>query len=776
MEKAKDNKGITLIMLIVTIILLIIIVSVSTYTGIKTYKDAKVQKFIAEMQLVQAKVEELASIEEEFDDEKYSPTQYSSIINAASQEVVDTDVENYKYFSKESLKAQLDIDVDSDVLINFTTREVISIDGVKYKGQIYYTIYKLSEGQKVLQNTENIRSISGFTENSITTEYYGLNCELTIRSSIINGTLSYSEKDTNNWTTISNYTMANTNYHVSITKAGIYTFKLSENASNANETVDIKITTVNKPYIDENISGYNYSTDNINAWANSNGYIWIPRFAYKENNELSEYDIVFIKGNSNILTDNTYLTSDWNVPDIFDKDNEKLTGVWVDRHDINTLKDIITNTNLEGYKQIPDASRFEHEVFNQDGETEFSGTNKYFIAKDENNEQIRLFSADNVDRNFLISFNVVSVNDPGGKIEKNSAPTLIGSMDENSSGNKKNGKGFYPGFNVKLFTDPSDNKNKILVESNSYDKDDGDVYAPEDVRNIRILRLNRILYYSFDGKKFIKINDYSDPEKLNPFDAPVVFGAGLNSKGQPYRYFDGILSDISIKFIDDGVTIDNYNPVLKTIYAHEGEIQFVPSNKNPSQMIDVKTGQVIPNTELENGVSYIDGMIYTGLSMFKEDTLDKDFEISFVVKEIATKNEGQTEQAAIVNAKYEKKNTANDAKSWPGFVFRIASGYTTVELTARPTSVGSNITNTVASLTAGEGHKITISRRDRIVYFSIDDTGDTQAFNFTNFNLYFDVPITIGGSLNNEGAPENPNVPFRGFKGVLSNIVIKVDE
>ena len=52
----KDNKGITLVALIITIIIMLILTSVTVYTGINTYNSSKVNAFVTKMQLLQTKV------------------------------------------------------------------------------------------------------------------------------------------------------------------------------------------------------------------------------------------------------------------------------------------------------------------------------------------------------------------------------------------------------------------------------------------------------------------------------------------------------------------------------------------------------------------------------------------------------------------------------------------------------------------------------------------------------------------------------------------------
>lgn len=335
MKKTKENKGITLISLIITIILMSILVGVTTYSGINSYKHAKVKQFVAQMQLIQTRVDEIVndsniniqslgqSIEENVD-------QYSTILNNASIEGNTTD---FKYFSIESLKNDLDLEnIDTDVLINFKTREVVSIAGIEYKGSIYHTQYNLPEGQKLIENLANNRSFE-FDLSNISKNNNGLNCEVVITSPITNGTIRYEKKDTNSWQTITNYTIASSTNSINITESGTYTFKLIDNTSGIEKTIEIIIATTNKPKTDIQLESYDYSSSSTSEnWANANGYVWIPRFVYKENDDEEEnrYDYKFVKGNSNIATDNTYVTSEWILPDMFSTTDEELTGIWIE--------------------------------------------------------------------------------------------------------------------------------------------------------------------------------------------------------------------------------------------------------------------------------------------------------------------------------------------------------------------------------------------------------------------------------------------------------------
>lgn len=334
----KDNRGITLVALIITIILMLILVSVTTYSGINSYKNAQVTKFVTQMQLLQAKVDDLVSsktIEELNSMNLQTPTtqeQQNTINSAANNEEVTTNnVNEYKVFTKEDVLNILDVeDVQNDIMVNFTTREIVSLVGIEYEGKTYYTQYKLPNGQAVINNESVSRDLS-FTP---TISIDGLNATITISDiKITNGTLSYKEQSDNYAQTITNYTEKGKEYKINISKSGKYVFILRDNTSDKTSEVQEVITLTNKPKTNSNLDQYNYGKDSTEwAYMQRDGvnYVWIPRFAYKTNTDTNSTEIKFIKGNSNIATDNSYINDEWETPKDFTlNDGTKLTGIWI---------------------------------------------------------------------------------------------------------------------------------------------------------------------------------------------------------------------------------------------------------------------------------------------------------------------------------------------------------------------------------------------------------------------------------------------------------------
>lgn len=148
----KNNKGITLIILLCTVIVLLIITGLVLYNGMETYKKSKVVKFEAYMKVIQKKVDLM--IEENYDIATLGSELTQSQRNTL-QEIIDNDTSNYiqtddvnnskiRYFSSSDINSTFDIpDVNDDIAVNFSNREVISLNGVEKDGVMHYVEYGL---------------------------------------------------------------------------------------------------------------------------------------------------------------------------------------------------------------------------------------------------------------------------------------------------------------------------------------------------------------------------------------------------------------------------------------------------------------------------------------------------------------------------------------------------------------------------------------------------------------------------------------------------------
>ena len=336
---------------------------------------------------------------------------------------------------------------------------------------------------------------------------------------------------------------------------------------------------------------------------------------------------------------------------------------------------------------------------------EYIYNGQYDFSKDDYiNTNVYLYSEKNIHRNFEMSFDIVSLG-------SSSTEDTIMSATKNI---------------VKI----SNARSELLTMiTNGNIPTNMVTNIPDTITNIRLIRINDKLYYSFNGQTLLQINDYTGSTSYS--NNPVLFGADFNSNGIAYRIFDGILENMSVKFIDDNVTLADYATTkgeLATVYSHSGEYVF-------------------------DGTNNID----TNIRLFDYDNYDKDFEISFNIVSI---DSSAVSQSTIVNSKYE-----NQSKGYPGFVCRLDSGKTKIELTAAKHTSGSPVLRNIS-----EVEKIKISKRNMKLYLQINDEEEQQCYDFSGFIDFFNTTVTIGSSKD-----ENGNM-FRPFKGVLSDIVVKLEQ
>ena len=370
MKNKNSQKGITIIALVITVIMLLILASVATYTGIESYDKAEQIKFVSQMKLIQAKVDEKVQEDgfnpDSIDGAVLTDEQKQILIAAKDNgEISSPSEDDYKkyikYLTKEQLSTQLSLDnIDEGIIINFKTREVISTVGFEYGGTTYYTQYKLPKGEKLTQyvkpNTTLSVEYSKISQDLswiIKIEKVKREEENTEGIELKLDTLKYElGKKNSNGDEYTYLKQTNPN-EILISEAGDYSIKVIDNAGNETEKkFTIKI--ANPPMIKDNWVKlketkpinekyetiyafeeesekdiwYDYSNDAQFAYAkneNKDIFVWIPRYA--KNNSTNK--IKFIKGNSNIFEDNTKMDNNWTVPEEFSPTGITLTGFWL---------------------------------------------------------------------------------------------------------------------------------------------------------------------------------------------------------------------------------------------------------------------------------------------------------------------------------------------------------------------------------------------------------------------------------------------------------------
>ena len=188
--RVKDTKGITLIALVITIVVILILASVVTYSGIDAINTAKLNRFMAEMEIMQTHVNDM------YDKCKnggaignYEGNNILNIGKDISQAqdkaniVFQTDTsgitntEGYKYFDSETIKALGIENIQEEFFINILKRSVISVTGLECNDKICYTLeqldrlYNVEYKENTLTPTFNVKSdVIGENKYKITIE------------------------------------------------------------------------------------------------------------------------------------------------------------------------------------------------------------------------------------------------------------------------------------------------------------------------------------------------------------------------------------------------------------------------------------------------------------------------------------------------------------------------------------------------------------------------------------------------------------------------------
>ena len=380
-----SNKGITLMMLIITIIVLAILTTVTVSVGSGTLKDMQVQAYVAKMNMVQSRVNVISQKVQE-GDTSYDNigTEISALSETNKNKVANilngVSSDGFKFYNQTDLK-ELGVEkIDEDVIINLNTRRIYSMVGIKYEGTTYYNQYDLPNGVQVVDYEALQTQGPDFT---IEKENYGLTVKVNITNIIydeqINGSdIYYGEvtDSTTNPVTVSFWQRANgTSFQV--TKTATYAVKVvDKNNGQTIKTVDVvtcnspEITTGMVPVIYENGKWKKVQDNEIGKWydyaekkwanimlsdglvVNADGtidedkmgsmFVWIPRYAYcitsgYQQEGTGTIDIKFLKNTTYLTTDekttkmsDTAGQGNWIVHPVFKdgSENDYAEGGW----------------------------------------------------------------------------------------------------------------------------------------------------------------------------------------------------------------------------------------------------------------------------------------------------------------------------------------------------------------------------------------------------------------------------------------------------------------
>jgi len=276
----------------------------------------------------------------------------------------DTVLANYFYFSKEDLKSIFNIDFDSDVIINFSTGNIVAknpITDKKLKKKIYRS-YDSAIGKPLTIYTENSDKI--FTAIDIL-ENNGLTCkvkvylksDITDRIPKIDAIYYYEDDNYENRKKANDlkdyaYDSFENAAYFTVSRSGNYSFIAIDFNHVQYKKVDYEFALCNKPVLIEGMQGvyfdsngeehkissevdpnwYNYNKNNF-VMANSkdtdgNYWVWVPRFKYLK--QTDKNSIVFLRESSDIAT-SSKIYDNYKIHDSFKDDS---LGFWVAKYQV----------------------------------------------------------------------------------------------------------------------------------------------------------------------------------------------------------------------------------------------------------------------------------------------------------------------------------------------------------------------------------------------------------------------------------------------------------
>ena len=145
----KNNKGITLIVVMITVAVLAMLTGVIVTSVGNTYENSRAVQFSSYMQMIQKQVD--IYVEEGTDYETLGRAlntemqeRLYTILESDIRGLIDTtDVtsDKIRYFSSRGIDEDFGIsEINDEVVVNFANRGVISLNGVEKGGYTYYVL------------------------------------------------------------------------------------------------------------------------------------------------------------------------------------------------------------------------------------------------------------------------------------------------------------------------------------------------------------------------------------------------------------------------------------------------------------------------------------------------------------------------------------------------------------------------------------------------------------------------------------------------------------
>ncbi len=356
-RKNCNSKGVTLVALVITIIVLLILASIATYSGIDIIRSSRLTSFTTEMKIMQTEVNELyeqwkngeiiiddngnVTIQEDESTQVSigkDLTYDSDVENQASYVLIheldlgDTlsDLKGYRYFDYATIEYLGIEGTEGEFFVNIVDRKVVSFEGFRYDGVMYYTLEQLPQSLYNVDYSPN----QGEPTFDVSFEKIGEEkYRITISNIQYDGNIDkwyvkYQEDGTYYWNTSEDLSFVvnkKVNYKIYIENGAVKSAEkpveiVAEEFNRAygeidivflNEKTDNVSSSANAPVLGANMTPVNFNSSNNkwqevgessweysyidtpkeSKWANAvvkddsgniTGYfVWIPRYAYK---------------------------------------------------------------------------------------------------------------------------------------------------------------------------------------------------------------------------------------------------------------------------------------------------------------------------------------------------------------------------------------------------------------------------------------------------------------------------------------------------------------
>ena len=173
----KNEKGITLVALIIIVAILLIIASVSIYSGKESLDNVNLNNFYMQLEIVQKRVDDIATTSERYLDEngneidikntgqELNQNQKEKLIKILEANNIDSNsiIENFRYFTVQKIKDVLDLpEIEYNLFINFEKRIIVAekgmvVDGISYhllKNSTHFVEQKTDKNKGTIKELE----------------------------------------------------------------------------------------------------------------------------------------------------------------------------------------------------------------------------------------------------------------------------------------------------------------------------------------------------------------------------------------------------------------------------------------------------------------------------------------------------------------------------------------------------------------------------------------------------------------------------------------------